>query len=75
MKIPKSTTLYIYNYYNEAFSSSKWQIIVAAEDSLDGLILAERYLIKHNIPVKGLTDYIGDIPSGVLMQPKLRNKC
>ena len=71
MKVLGTTGLWIYDYYNEEFSSSGWQIIVAAEDSISGLILAEKYLIEHGIPVKGLTDYTGDMPGGVLMQPKL----
>lgn len=68
MKVLGQTGLWVYDYCNEEFSSSRWQIIVAAEDSISGLILAEQYLIKHGIPVKGLTDYTGNIPDGVLMQ-------
>ena len=70
MKVLGTTGLWIYDYYNEEFSSSGWQIIVAAEDSISGLILAEKYLIEHNIQVKGLTDYVEDISGGVLMQLK-----
>jgi len=70
MKVLGTTGLWIYDYHNEEFSSSRWQIIVAAEDSISGLILAEKYLIEHNIQVKGLTDYVEDISGGVLMQLK-----